>query len=274
MIVILLFLVSLSFASQDIVAKVNGTVISRDEFERLFNLYRKEILHFNPSRPTMEDKRQFLFEYIKGLIVEDVAKDMGLSVEEEEIDERLRLWGRKSADPFLRRLVRRELLVSKLTDKLTRDVKVSEGEIKAYYLLNRREFYYPDQVKLLRVITETKSTALRVYKVLKEGNMPRGGKSIIIGRERWYSLQALPKIVRRKLYPYRVGVVSKPIRLETGYLILKITDRRKAGVLPLDEVRDQVRAKLLKIKRQEVMREWFREVLKSYSLEIYLKNLE
>ncbi|NPA41380.1 MAG: hypothetical protein GXO18_03820 [Aquificae bacterium] len=270
--ILLVFFFSLSFGSE-VVARIDGRVITKEEFRELFKFYWREMIHRSPGNPTEEDKRRFLFELIKGIIVEESAREAGVVVTGAEVERALRKWGRKKVSPLIRELVRRELYVDKMTDRITKGVKVSEGEIEAYYLLNKREFYYPNQVKLLRVLVDTSRKAEEVYQLLKEGKRVYSGNGVRVGRERWYSLQALPRKVRRKLHPYKVGSVSKPIRLETGYLILKITDKRKAGVLPLSEVRDIVRAKLLKEKKQEVFREWFRETLKRYRLEIYLKHL-
>jgi len=126
----------------------------------------------------------------------------------------------------------------------------------------------------MRVLAEDREKAGKVYRLLKKGGRLQPEAGIRIGKERWYSLHSLPRKVRRKLYPYRKGTVSRPIKLETGYLILKITDKRKAGFLPLSEVRDRVRRKLLNFKREEVLGSWFREVLKSYRLELYPQRLE
>ncbi len=271
---LLLLLILLSPAFPEVIARINGREVTREEFLRAFEVYRKEVLHFNPGKPTPEDRRRFFFEYIKGILVEEVAGDMGVSVSEEEVSERLKKWGRKEADPVLRRLIRKEILLEKIADRLTGDLRVTEEEIKVYYLLNRREFYLPSQIKLLRVLAEDREKARKAYRLLKRGGELRPEEGIRIGKERWYSLHSLPRKVRRKLYPYRKGVVSRPIRLETGYLILKITDRRKAGFLPLSEVRDRVRRKLLNVKREEVLKSWFREVLKGYRLELYPQRLE
>jgi parvulin-like peptidyl-prolyl isomerase len=269
-----LLLYSLSFSEDVVVARVDGRIITKSEFVDIFNFYWKEVLHLSPKKPTLEDKKLFLYEYIKGLIVEDLSDKMGIRIEEKELVKRLKRWGRRKPSQEILSMARRELLVEKLTERLSRDVVVTENEIRTYYLLNKREFYYPNQVKLLRVLVDSRERARKVYKQLKRGRNIHPAPGVRVGRERWYSIQALPKRVRRRLFPYRVGVVSKPIKLETGYLILKITDKRKAGLLPLEEVREKVRKKLLKIKRQEVLREWFKHALKNYRLEIYLKNLE
>jgi len=273
MLLLFLIMISFSLTFSDIVARINGRVITKKEFEGVFKTYWKEILHFSPGKPRKEDRRRFLFEYVKSLILEDVAASMGVSVSDEEVRRKLRAWGIRRPSPLVERFARKEIVVAKLENLVTKEVKVSDEEVEAYYLLNKREFYYPNQVKLLRVIAEDKKKAERVYRALKKGRPVPKEKGVVVGRERWYSIQALPKRIRRKLWPYKVGRVSKPVRLEGGYLVLKIIDKRKAGFLPLSEVRDRVRRKLLRMKKEEVFRKWFREVLKGYRLEVYLKEL-
>ncbi len=268
-----LILLSLSNLLASPVALINDRVVSREEFNLVFDLYWKEILHLSPKKPTIRDKELFLLEYIKGEILEDVAKEMGIVVTDEEIDERLRLWGRNpSANPLIRDFVRRELLAQRVSEVVAGSIYISEGEIKAYYILNRREFFYPKQVKLLRVVVDEKRRAKKVREMLKKGIIP-SGKGIIIGKERWYSVQSLPRKVRSRLYPYKKGRVTLPIKYDGKYIILKVVDTRKSGILPLEMVRDQVRLKLLKRKREEVFRQWFQEVLQSYRLELYPENL-
>jgi hypothetical protein len=270
---LLAVLISFSLSFSKAVAEVNGRIITLEEFQEAFSAYWKEILHISGRKPTFEDKRTFLFEYIKSMILRDVAEDMGIEVEDQEVLEFLRKTGRRRVSPVVFELARTELIVREITSLLLSSVVITEGEIKAYYLLNRREFYRPEQVKLLRVIVEDREKAWEVYRQLRRGRLPEPEEGVILGRERWFSIQALPKAVRRRIYPYEVGKVSRPIRLDTGYLILKVTDRRRAGILPLEEVRDTVRRKLLQIKRQEVFREWFREILRRYRVEVYTENL-
>ncbi len=264
--ILLILIVSVSFSG--VVARVGDTVITREEFEEKFNRYWKEILHFNTIEPTEEDRRRFLIDYVKGVLLEKVAHQMGIVVEESEVEERLSLWGKRQASAIVKEMVRKEILMERLEERLTGNVKVSENEIRAYYILNRREFYYPDQVKLLRVVAPDEKTAYRVYRLLRRGG-DLSGEDVVVGRERWYSIQALPEAIRRRLYPYSVGMVSRPLELETGYLILKVTDRRKAGFLPLSEVKEEVRNRILRMKKKEVLERWFKDILKTYSVELY-----
>ena len=76
--------------------------------------------------------------------------------------------------------------------------------------------------------------------------------------------------MRARLYPYKVGRVTVPIKFEGRYLILKITGSRESGVLPFEMVKEEVRKKLLKIKKEEVFKRWFRNMLETYDVKLYL----
>ncbi len=272
--ILLVSVLFLSVGFSEVVARLDGREITAEEFKRVFNLHWKKIFFVRGRKPTLEDKKLVLYEYLKSLIIEKTAKEMGIEVSDKEVKKRLRKWGIRRPSEGLKEAVRRELLVQRILHRIGRDVRVTDEEIRVYYMLNKREFYYPNQIKLLRIVVDSKKTAYKVYRLLKRGKgIPGHLEGVRVGSERWYSLQALPRLVKRRIYPYRVGTVSRPIYVGTGYLILKVVDKRKEGFLPLEEVKERVREKLLKEKREEVLKRWFREVLKNHHLEIYLEKL-
>jgi parvulin-like peptidyl-prolyl isomerase len=65
-----------------------------------------------------------------------------------------------------------------------------------------------------------------------QGNRVLGGhKGVKKGEAIWYSIQALPDVLRAQLSPYEVGRVSKPIYTEAGYVIFRVVGRRNEGIL-------------------------------------------
>jgi len=126
---LLIFLLfSLSFSG--VVARVDGKVVTKEEFEKAFKTYWKEFLHFSPGEPKKRDKERFLFEYMKGIVLEDVAREMGVRVSIEEVRERLRRWGIRRPSYLVERFARWEILVEKLEGRITEDISVSEKEIE------------------------------------------------------------------------------------------------------------------------------------------------
>ena len=267
LVVLLLFLVSLSYAQ--VIARVNNEVITRDEFQRVFFAYWKEIVHLPIAQATKEDMNTFLVEYVRSKIILNESRRMGIDVSESELDNYInRNIGSRNLSPMVRSMVKVELLTQKIVDNIAKNISITDKQVEAYYYLNLRDFKVPAQVLLKRVFADDLDTANEAYYRLINGK-PIAGLNVREGESMWYSIQTLPSVVREQLHPYEVGKVSKPIDSGAGYLILKVVDKRGSGIIPLEEAKPVVREKLLKERRQEVFRQWFQRVSKGYRLELY-----
>ena len=275
MFVVLIFLFfGFVFSEEKVVAVIDGESITLEQFNKSFSAYWQEILHLPIHKATKEDRIEFLKWLVRSKIVEREARKLGIEVSEEEIREyiRLNIGKDKLSDP-VKRMVRTEILINKIVDRISGDISISDGEVEAYYYLNLRDFKYPKQVQILRVLVYDKEKAFKVYRLLKEGKDIEEEEDVRIGKPRWYSIQTLPSVLRKRLYPYNIGKVSKPLKLESGYIIVKIVGKKKEGVLGLEEAKPQVIKKLLSFKKEEVFRRWFSEVLKNYSIRLYFQYL-
>ncbi len=150
---------------------------------------------------------------------------------------------------------------------------IKDGQITAYYYLNLREFKLPAQVLLERYSVDNLDRANELYYNLANGITVKEDREIKKGQPMWYSIQTLPEIVRRQLYPYDVGKTTKPIEVGGVYVIFRVAEKRGSGIMPLEEAKPIVREKLLREKRQEVFQRWFQEALKRYSVEFYFGQL-
>ncbi len=272
---IALFLVPL-LAFPQVVARVNGEKIEKSQFEKVFNAYWDRVLHLSLAKPTKEDKRTFLLDYVRNLIILKEARRRGIEVSDKELRDFInKKIGKKIKDRELRRLIKAEILTEKLIDRLLKEdrIKVSEDELLAYYEFYKREFYYPTSVKMLRVFVEDRKKAQEVYRLLKEGKELESMEGVRVGQPLWFSISTLPRIVKRKMGSFKVGSVSRPIKVGEGYLILKVLDRREAGVIPFEKAKPLIKKKILKKKREEVFKEWFGRVLQNYDIKFYWENL-
>ncbi len=268
-VLLLTILISFAITKEKVVAVFDGEKITLDQFNKSFKAYWQEILHLPIHRATREDKIEFLKWLVRSKIVEKEAEEMGISVTEEELKNYIKKHiGKKKLSEPVERMVRTEILINKIVDELAKDISITEGEIEAYYYLNLRDFKYPKQVQILRVLAWDKEQAMEVYKRLKNGESLEDMEDIKIGKPRWYSIQTLPSILRRRLYPYEIGKVSRPVKVNDGYIIVKILNKKKEGILSLEEAKPQVMKKLKSYKKEEVFRKWFSEVLKKYSIRL------
>lgn len=269
---ILLVVLSLSYGS--VVAKVNSRVITKEELVNAFSAYWREMIHLPIAQATKKDMKEFLIEYVRSQIIQQEAKKMGISVKESELREYIhKNIGSEKLSEAVKELVKTELITNKIIDRIAKDIKVNDKQVIAYYYLNLRDFKLPAQVLVKRFLVDDLDMANELYYHLSAGKSAENLKSVKEGEPMWYSIQTLPEIVKEQLYPYNVGKVSKPIDTGSGYLILKIVDKRGSGIMPLESAKPLVRKRLLKEKRQEVFKEWFQRVSKDYRVEFFFSQL-
>ncbi len=277
--VIIPFLFLLSFVFGSVVAEINGRKITSDEFNKVFYTFWERIAHLPFSKPTMEDKKIFLIEYVRDLIILKEAEKEGISISKKELEEfiRKRIDRRKrNFSPALMNLIKAELVTEKLLRKLVDDSVVKnipERKLRAYYEFYKREFRYPTSYKVIAVSVENKEIALQVKNLLERGIVPKEEDGIEVSKPLWYSRSAFPKTLRRKFRSLSVGAVSEPIRLNKKYYIFKILDVRPAGTIPFEKAKGLIKLKILEEKRKEAFKEWLRERVQNYRIKFYWENL-
>ncbi len=270
---LILTLISLSWSFADVLLRIDGYTLSRKEFESLFSSYWRDIFHIPIHRASASDRRDFLIEYARCKLVLLGAREENLSVGEEELKLALReRIGKLSVPSVVKELLRCELTVERVMEETQSDIDLSEEALRAYYILNKRDFYFPDRIMLLRVFVKDQSKLSTVRNILDYSDKVYI-KGVVLGKPMWYSLQTLPTVIKRSLPSYRKGEVSKPIPVEGGYLLVKVLDRKKAGILPFEEAKGMIRDKIVKEYKEEVLRRWLRNVAQRHHIELNTESL-
>ncbi len=270
---LILTLISLSWSFADVLLRIDGYTLSRKEFESLFSSYWRDIFHIPIHRASASDRRDFLIEYARCKLVLLGAREENLSVGEEELKLALReRIGKLSVPPVVKELLRCELTVERVMEETQSEIDLSEEALRAYYILNKRDFYFPDRIMLLRVFVKDQSKLSTVRNILDYSDKVYI-KGVAVGKPMWYSLQTLPTVIKRSLPSYRKGEVSKPIPVEGGYLLVKVLDRKKAGILPFEEAKGMIRDKIVKEYKEEVLRRWLRNVAQRHHIELNTESL-
>lgn len=272
-------LLLLNFLFGSVVAEVNGRKITSEELDKVFYTFWDRITHLPLAKPTKEDKKIFLIEYVRDLIILKEAEKEGITVSKKELEEfiRNRIDKRKrNFSPALMNLIKAEIVTEKLLRKLVSDAEmgdISEKKLRAYYEFYKREFQYPTSYKVIAVATEDSKTALQVKNLLERGIIPKEGNGIEVSKPLWYSKSAFPKILRRKFSSLSVGSVSEPLRLNGKYYVFKILDVRPAGIIPFEKAKGLIKLKILEEKRKEAFRKWLMERVQNYRIKFYWENL-
>ena len=169
-------------------------------------------------------------------------------------------------------------------------IKITEKQIREYYEKHKaKEFTEPEMVKarhiLIRVprhatkkqIEKAKKEAEKIYKMLingadfaklakkysqDPGSSERGGELGYFPKGRM--VPAFDKVV----FSLKPGQISKPFRTVFGYEIVQVEAIRPKRVLPLSEVRGNIKQRLIQKERQAILKKVVKKLRKKYHVTI------
>jgi peptidyl-prolyl cis-trans isomerase SurA len=157
-------------SERELVAKVDGQPIFRDQVERIYRSRQGAGSDTNSPEEALSFKLNVLDELINNQILVDHASHAGLTVSEAEVDNNVaKLQTPYSAEEFQKRLrdqglemedlrkeVRRNIIITKLINKeIISNIKVSDADIAAYYERNQANFNVPETAYHLAQIEVT-----------------------------------------------------------------------------------------------------------------------
>jgi foldase protein PrsA len=205
--------------------------------------------------------KDVLKEMVDQKVIEEMAAKYKIKVSDQDVDREYRMlqttynsFSQKSHQTKTKwkEQIRCSLLLEEL---LTKDVSVTNSEIKRYFTKNKNLFKVPAAYHLSHIVVKTKKEAETAAKELAHGSsfsamaMERsieefssneGGDIGYIseGDERY------PKpyiTVAKKL---KTKAISKPIKVKEGYALLKLDGKISGKSYSYDDVRDQIRRQI------------------------------
>ncbi|PLS15140.1 peptidylprolyl isomerase [Bacillus sp. M6-12] len=227
-------------------ASVNGNVISREQWlAELEERYGKEVLE----------------EMINQEVIFEAAKKYKITISDSELDRAVKIMKTTYAvqelkdddnDKKLRQQAKSSLLLEEL---LTKDVLISEKQLKKYFEENRSQFKIPTSYRLSQIIVKKKEQAKQISEELKSGSSfavlamekstddftaSQGGHLgyISAGSERVpdnYLVEA------EKIKPNKW---SRPFKTEEGWVIIKLHERIKGQSYSFMRVKNQIRRQI------------------------------
>lgn len=284
----------------DAVAIVAGTSIPRAEFDRFFSQAEAAAKARGEEFPKagtpeyVDLQNQAIELLVRRIEFAKEAEALGIEVTEAEVDERLdelksqffdgdqaayekELEARGLTDGDVRADLRAQLLNEKIYEHVTKDVNVTDAEVRAFYDENKDEFATPDQRQVAHILVDTKKKADELYQQLLDGadfaelakehstdeaSAEEGGKLV---DEKGSFVPEFEEVA----FSLETGEISKPVKSDFGWhIITALEDTVPGGQTPFEEVKDQIRQQLLEQKRSEAMAEWTDQVANKYAPQI------
>jgi len=176
-------------------------------------------------------------------------------------------------------------------------VNISEQDIADYYQLDPYQFSEEGKVRARHILLKVKEKAApeieekiknKAEKILEEiesgadfGSLAKKYSEDTVSAEKngdlgYFSRGTMVKSFEKTAFSLKPGEVGPLVKTQFGFHIIKVEDVKKAGIKPVEQVKDEIIKELKKEKaRQLVLKEAkraFNRLFKSKDLEEYAKN--
>jgi parvulin-like peptidyl-prolyl isomerase len=298
------------------VAVVGSDHITRADFSKLLGQAKASYKVHNQKFPK-EGTSQFvaLRSQLITFLVEKAeyqqkADDLGVKISDKQVTQRLDLIkkqnfagapGQKPKSPAqietayrqalkqngltdaeVRDSIRTQLLREAIYNKVTKDVKVSDSDAKAYYDKHKKQYQQPAQPEsrdVRHILVKKRGRAFSLYAQLKKNpnlfpklarkysidtqTKPLGGKlpgGIFKGR----TVPAFDKAA----FALKTNQISKPVHTRYGWHIIQalsaIRPATKPKPTPFSQVKAALKQQLLQQKKQQKMTKWWNDTQKEF----------
>lgn len=179
-----------------------------------------------------------------------------------------------------KQLTQRELLREKVFAELKKGMpQITEEEIKTYYEVNKQKFKNPEQIFVKQIVVDEQTKAEELKLALKNRKFedlakkysasPEGKNGGDVG---WISKGELA--VFDIVFNQKIGTVSNVLESDYGFHIIQITNRRSAGFIPLNEVRNQILNTLSAQREQSFFAKWLDDEIRNSKIKKDLALIE
>jgi foldase protein PrsA len=236
--------------------------------------------------------QQFLSVLIRREVLRPAAEDLGVSVSDGELDERIEeirgefpteqdffraLEERCIDQPQLNDLIFDQLLQEKMRDKVIADAAPPESELRDYYDSNTGEFR---ETRAQHILVKKESLAQDIYEQLtaaKKGEVDELFASLAAkhstdvtnkdqaGKLGWFGPGDFVRPFEKAANELDVGEISKPVSSQFGVHVIQVTGRRLRS---FEAVRDQIEQKIAGADQEKIWQDWLSERFESADVEV------
>lgn len=264
--------------SAEAVAKVNGVSIGKEQlFEEMLagggeqalqNMIDKELIRQEAQKAgikvTADDIEQQL----------DSIRNTFSS--EEEFQQTLAMYNMTVED--LKKDMETQIQLRKLLEP---QVKVTDADIKQYFDSNLEELKEPEQVKASHILVATEDEAKTILADLKNGadfaTIAQEKSLDTASKENggdlgFFAKGDMEEGFENAAFSLPVGSVSDPVKTESGYHIIKVTEHKEAHTPTLEEKQEEIREQLVNEQISTLSTTWLAEKTSEATIENYLDS--
>jgi parvulin-like peptidyl-prolyl isomerase len=275
------------------VAVINGKTITAAEFvqELLPFVEHDDDGSFSPAEEAwFQVKTALLDDLIETQLILQEAEKEGIVVTDGEVDEYYaRLAEDAAADQVTGQLhtdtmpvsewrerLRERLVIEKMMHKIVnRAQPVDDEEIRRYYEAHHEEWASKEQCKVRQIVVSDRKTAERIIRELKKGTSfaslaqkhsitPEAADGGDLG---FFAGGEMPEVFD-VVFSLKVGTVSSVVKSPYGYHIFQVVEKRGGTTISLEDVREEIRERLFRERREDAFRTWLDEVKRMSTISV------
>ena len=292
-----------------VVARVNGDIISQDDLQRFTRELQSELRQQNGGGATQQDfekrRSDVLRDRIDELLLIQRGKELNINIDSDvskymanlqrqsgitdtdKFHEYVRQQSGMSYEDFLSETRNQFLTRQVIGEEVGRHINITDKEIEDYYNAHKQDFVRDEKVYVSEILVSTEGKdqagsaaaekkAKQVSEEAKHGerfsDLARDNSDATTAKDGGalggYKKGELMKPLEDAVWNLPRGAVTAPIRIPTGFEILKVEDHTKAGLAPLADVKPEIQNILYGPKMQPKMREYLTTLRKQAYLQI------
>jgi len=182
-------------------------------------------------------------------------------------------------------LVRANVINKIVYDNITKNVTVTDKDVKDYYEANKESFQEGEnKVHIAHILVKTKEESDKIKKELDEGkdfaNIAKEKSLDVATKDKggdlgWINYKDMKQgmVFMLAAKTMNKGEVSQPIKEKDGWHILKVIDKKIYTPKPFDDVKDNIKKVLINQKKNKLWQDSFSKWKKEAKVKKYEGNI-
>lgn len=291
----------------EVVATVNGQNISREQLQEIFNAALQgagaQVQNLSPEQQ-LQGYNQLLNDLITDKLVAEASAAEKVSAA--DVDAEIKKIKTQFPDPALfdEQLKQSGMTVEKLKENISnmlqqqrwmqsqvKTPEVTEAAAQSFYEANPAEFEQPETVEASHilfmldqnapedVVKAKQEAAIKAAERASKGEdfntlakelSEEPGADQSGGDLGYFAKDRMVPEFANAAFSQQVGTIGQPVRSQFGWHVIKVTDKKAAGKVPFNEVKDQIRAYLQSTEQRQAVQKVLQGLKDSAKIETFL----
>jgi parvulin-like peptidyl-prolyl isomerase len=292
---------------EEIVAKINNSIITTTQFEERLEVYRQQLARKYPDEDLSTRMEAATDNLLRNMIMEtllvqraDVILDMDKvkknlledfkkqqKIENDEELDRLLKEQKMSRSDLLETLVRLSVPQEIINYEVRRKISVSDKEIKKYYEEHRKDFTKPERVVFREIVVlfedatkeEARSRAEGIRRELDGGaefGEVAARESGVSSKERGglvgpFTRGELRPEIESQVFALQPGLLAGPIESSRAFHIVRLETKEGEEVTALAEAQDPITEKIRDSRFKESLEAYLERLWKENYIHVFPK---